>query len=160
MGRNDSCHPARKSRHHHRGAHSRFRLPQRAARHRHRRRTGYHRSQHRDRREADAPRTFAGPVPHFAGSTPLHRLARRGGQKRPHARPRRDRNRDTGNARRPGRCGMLHRHAGPVPASHHETLPRGGDLARMRGFRYVASAPLVRSSYMAEEALLNFRKED
>ena len=35
-----------------------------------------------------------------------------------------------------------------------------GDLARMRGFRYVASAPLVRSSYMAEEALLNFRKED
>lgn len=28
-----------------------------------------------------------------------------------------------------------------------------GDLARMRGFSYVASAPLVRSSYMAEEAL-------
>lgn len=27
-----------------------------------------------------------------------------------------------------------------------------GDLARMRGFHYVASAPLVRSSYMAEEA--------
>lgn len=35
-----------------------------------------------------------------------------------------------------------------------------GDLARMRGFKYVASAPLVRSSYMAEEALLHFRKED
>ncbi len=28
-----------------------------------------------------------------------------------------------------------------------------GDLARMRGFKYVASAPLVRSSYMAEAAL-------
>lgn len=28
-----------------------------------------------------------------------------------------------------------------------------GDLARMRGFKYVASAPMVRSSYMAEEAL-------
>ena len=34
-----------------------------------------------------------------------------------------------------------------------------GDLARMRGFRYVASAPLVRSSYMAEEALLNLHNE-
>lgn len=34
-----------------------------------------------------------------------------------------------------------------------------GDLARMRGFRYVASAPLVRSSYMAEEALQNLHKE-
>lgn len=34
-----------------------------------------------------------------------------------------------------------------------------GDLARMRGFKYVASAPLVRSSYMAEEALPNLRKE-
>ncbi len=28
-----------------------------------------------------------------------------------------------------------------------------GDMARFRGFSYVASAPLVRSSYMAEEAL-------
>lgn len=34
-----------------------------------------------------------------------------------------------------------------------------GDLARMRGFKYVASAPLVRSSYMAEEALQNLHKE-
>lgn len=34
-----------------------------------------------------------------------------------------------------------------------------GDLARLRGFRYVASAPLVRSSYMAEEALLNLHNE-
>lgn len=35
-----------------------------------------------------------------------------------------------------------------------------GDLARMRGFKYVASAPLVRSSYMAEEALRDLHKED
>lgn len=28
-----------------------------------------------------------------------------------------------------------------------------GDLARLRGYRYVASGPLVRSSYMAEQAL-------
>lgn len=35
-----------------------------------------------------------------------------------------------------------------------------GDLARMRGFRYVASAPLVRSSYMAEEALGSFQKRE
>lgn len=34
-----------------------------------------------------------------------------------------------------------------------------GDLARMRGFRYVASAPLVRSSYMAEEALQDLHKD-
>ena len=33
-----------------------------------------------------------------------------------------------------------------------------GDLARMRGFKYVASAPLVRSSYMAEQALKNIEK--
>lgn len=33
-----------------------------------------------------------------------------------------------------------------------------GDLARMRGFRYVASAPMVRSSYMAEEALAGLKK--
>lgn len=35
-----------------------------------------------------------------------------------------------------------------------------GDLARMRGFRYVASAPLVRSSYMAEEAMEHLRKKE
>lgn len=32
-----------------------------------------------------------------------------------------------------------------------------GDLARMRGFKYVASAPMVRSSYMAEEALAGLK---
>ena len=35
-----------------------------------------------------------------------------------------------------------------------------GDLARMRGFKYVASAPLVRSSYMAEEALKDLRGDN
>lgn len=34
-----------------------------------------------------------------------------------------------------------------------------GDLARMRGFKYVASAPLVRSSYLAEEALAGLNKK-
>lgn len=34
-----------------------------------------------------------------------------------------------------------------------------GDLARMRGFKYVASAPLVRSSYMAEQALNNIKEK-
>lgn len=33
-----------------------------------------------------------------------------------------------------------------------------GDLARMRGFKYVASAPMVRSSYMADEALAGLNK--
>ncbi len=35
-----------------------------------------------------------------------------------------------------------------------------GDLARMRGFKYVASAPLVRSSYLAEQALGSINKQD
>lgn len=35
-----------------------------------------------------------------------------------------------------------------------------GDLARLRGFSYVASAPLVRSSYLAEEALRELRAAD
>ena len=34
-----------------------------------------------------------------------------------------------------------------------ETFDRYGDIAREKGFAFVASAPLVRSSYMAEEAL-------
>lgn len=33
-----------------------------------------------------------------------------------------------------------------------------GDVARMRGFVYVASGPMVRSSYMAEEALAEIKK--
>ena len=50
---------------------------------------------------------------------------------------------------------------GHVPVQEYVTPGKFefyGDIARMRGFTYVASGPLVRSSYMAEQALGELKK--
>ena len=165
LGRHRPRNPVAESGYGHRTAYSRLACASRSSGYGDRVGARHHRTQHRDRRTAHSRRTLPGEVPYEPGDPALPERPGRRDEERSDARPGRNRRGDPRHAARPARCGgarpvTLGQYLRPTlahyPVAEYVSPERFGryrDEASEMGFDYCASAPMVRSSYLAEEAL-------